>query len=105
MLYISPTNEYPRHIGDIKIEHPDYKDGEPLPDGWIHVEESEYPDFVAGKAIFELEPKEIDGKYYQSFSYRDLTLDEVDAIALSLVKNKVAYGQPLTEAEATLLVG
>ena len=42
-LYIVNGSDYPRHIGDLLLEHPTYTDGDPLPDGWEVVNKTEMP--------------------------------------------------------------
>jgi hypothetical protein len=40
MIYYNVAkNEYPRHVGDIKLEYPEWEEGQPLPDGWAHLEQ------------------------------------------------------------------
>lgn len=77
MLYISPDNQYPRHIGDIQLEHPDYQKGDPLPEGWRPVEEVRKPvvegDFVAYEGL----PEEVDGVLSQVWETRPMTEEEI----------------------------
>ena len=104
MLYINSENEYPRHIGDIQIDHPSFKEGDALPTGWVKVEESERPTAGTDKVTVESFPEEIDGVMTQSWTVRDLTqaeLDRRDAPANAKAK-LLALG--LTEAEVAALV-
>ena len=42
--YIKPsTMEYPRFIGDIHLEFPDWTDDQPLPEGWARVHYEQPP--------------------------------------------------------------
>ena len=78
MLYISPTGQYPRFYGDIQLENPDWKLGDPLPTGWIEVEEiSERPEIQFDETIEELEPVKVGNKYQQNFVVRKLTEKEL----------------------------
>lgn len=103
-LFISPNNEYPRHIGDIQLLNPNWNPGQDLPEGWTSVEYTEAPETSGIAIAFEVFPKEIDGVWYQSWDTRDLTQQELDAIELNKVRAKVSNGESLTEAEAALLV-
>jgi hypothetical protein len=103
-VYISPNKEYPRHIGDVQIAHPDYKEGQPLPEGWEQVEESPIPTAPQGKVVYEVFPVKVDGVWRQQFAIRDTTDDEVVFLQLEQIRRKVATRQPLTEEEALLLV-
>ena len=104
-IYISPNNEYPRHDGDVIIANPEWQPGQELPEGWISVIPTNSPEPQDGLVIFETEPVEIDGVYYQSWDTRPITADEMKAKELLAVKRKVMMNLPLTEAEALLLVG
>ena len=104
MLYINPENEYPRHIGDIQLEFPSFKDGDALPTGWVKVEESQRPTAGSDKVTAEGTPEEINGVMTQSWIVRDLTQEELnrrDAPANAKAK-LMALG--LTEAEVSALV-
>ena len=104
MIYINPENEYPRHIGDVQLAKPGFKDGDALPTGWVKVEESERPTAGTDKVTVESFPEEIDGVMTQSWTVRDLTqaeLDRRDAPANAKAK-LIALG--LTQAEVEALV-
>ena len=78
MIYINPNGEYPRHIGDIQIAKPSYKDGDALPTGWTKVKESERPTAGTNQVTVEGTPSEVDGVMTQSWTVRDLTQAELD---------------------------
>ena len=104
MIYINPENEYPRHIGDVQLAKPSFKDGDALPTGWTKVEESERPTAGTDKVTVEGAPAEVDGVMTQSWTVRDLTQEELDRRnAPANAKAKlIALG--LTEAEVSALV-
>jgi len=104
MLYINSENEYPRHIGDVQLAKPGFKEGDALPTGWVKVEESERPTAGIDKVTIEATPTEVDGVMTQSWIVRDLTQEELDRRdAPANAKAKlIALG--LTEAEALALV-
>lgn len=75
-IFISPLNEYPRHIGDIFREHPDF-DGVNLPEGWKAVTPTDFPTVSSTETYFEVEPILVDGQYVQVWAIRDLTEEEI----------------------------
>jgi len=104
MIYISPENEYPRHIGDIQLAHPSFKQGDDLPEGWVQVAESERPERQTDKVIYEDFPVEVDGVMTQNWQVRDMTAEEIERRdAPKRAKEKlIALG--LTEVEIDALV-
>jgi hypothetical protein len=78
MYLINPNNEYPRHIGDLLAEHPDWTETEPLPDGWIEVLPGELPlptykQFVRELPIAQNE----NGQWVRQFELADLPADQI----------------------------
>ena len=76
-LFINSNNEYPRYIGDVLIEHPDF-DGVNLPEGWKTVEETERPTVEENEIVYEIEPKLVNGSYRQSWATRAVTEEEIE---------------------------
>lgn len=66
-LYIVNGTDYPRHIGDLLLEHPDYKDGDPLPDGWETVTRVEMPDSDGVVYYVEGFPKRVKSEWRQTW--------------------------------------
>lgn len=80
-IYINPNNEYPRHIGDILLAHPDY-DGVNLPEGWKPVQPTEPPvPTEINQVAREITPALIDGVWQQQWELHILTEEELAAIA------------------------
>jgi len=104
MLYINPENEYPRHIGDIQLEFPSFKDGDALPTGWVKVEESERPTAGTDEVTAEGFPENIDGVMTQSWTVRDLTQAEIDRRDAPANAKAKLIELGLTEAEVSALV-
>jgi len=104
MIYINPQGEYPRHIGDIQLEHPKFKDGDTLPEGWVKVAEADRPTVGENQVAYEAHPEEVDGVMTQNWIVRDMTQEEIDRRdAPKRAKEKlIALG--LTEAEVEALV-
>jgi hypothetical protein len=73
MPYISPNNEYPRYPGDIQIENPEWNVEDPLPSGWIFVNETSPPEIEPGQTYESASPEEIDGEWFHAWTVRDLT--------------------------------
>jgi len=74
-LFISPENDYPRYIGDVQREHPDF-DGTVLPEGWKPVIDVETPILEEDETLVEDFPALVDGQYYRSLSKRKITAEE-----------------------------
>lgn len=104
MIFISPNNEYPRHIGDIQIDYPNWQEGEELPLGWKQVEPVAKPEVTADEIAFEDFPVEVDGIYKQNWKVRPLTDEEkARRLAPETARQKLKE-IGLTEAEIRALV-
>lgn len=104
MQYISPNNEYPRHYGDIQIENPNWKKGDPLPEGWVQVAEAERPKRQTDKVIFEDFPVEVNGVMTQNWQVRDMTAEEIERRDAPKRAREKLVALGLTEAEVDALV-
>ena len=78
MIYINSENEYPRHIGDIQLDFPSFKEGDKMPTGWTQVVESPRPDTGADQVAYEGFPDDVKGVMTQAWFVRDLTQPELD---------------------------
>jgi len=78
MIYINSANQYPRHIGDIQLEFPGFKEGDAMPIGWTQVIESPRPETGEDQLAYEGIPTEADGLMTQTWVVRDLTQQELD---------------------------
>ena len=76
-MYINPEGEYPRFVGDLQLANPEWSEGEPLPEGWISVEEGEIPVLGENEAFQEDFPVLVDGIYYRNIVARPLTEEEL----------------------------
>jgi hypothetical protein len=104
MLYISANNEYPRHIGDVKLVQPGFKDGDELPAGWRKVEETQPPTAGTDQLVIEAAPKEIKGVMTQQWLVRDMTAEEIERRDAPLTAKAKLLALGLTEAEVGALV-
>lgn len=77
-LFINPANEYPRHVGDILVEYPEF-DGVNLPEGWQSVATTERPETGPNQTAYEVFPELVNGQYVQTWVIRDLTAEEIAA--------------------------
>lgn len=67
---MDPNGKYPRYVGDIALAAPGWKPGDPLPQGWREVQQSEIPKEAGKKAVFDT-PEEIDGVLYARYKMVD----------------------------------
>lgn len=79
MIYISPDNEYPTFYGEIQLQNPGWKFGDPLPEGWQEVVETDPPSVSENQKAYEEFPVEIDGVMTQKWAIRDMTDEEIAA--------------------------
>lgn len=90
-LFISPNNEYPRYIGDIQLENPEYKINDKLPNGWKLVQDKNIPDVTGDNIVDEQFPiLDESGNYVRNFTVRLMTDDEIAANnASKLLREKI----------------
>lgn len=103
MLLITANDEYPRFQGDLELAHPDWKEGDALPDGWRIVVQSEVPEMDYATEIAEEGfPVEVNGVWQQNWVVRKLTAEELERMnAPKTAKEKlVALGLSDLEVEA-----
>jgi hypothetical protein len=104
MLFIGPLGEYPRHIGDVQIEHPNWTPEDSLPDGWSQVTETPFNLEVGeNQTAYEAAPQEVDGLWRQVWAVRDLTEAEIERknAPSTLITKLKALG--LTDVEIDVL--
>lgn len=105
MLYINPSGEYPRHVGDIQLEHPGWELGQPLPSGWRQVASVDAPIIQVGEILEELQPREVDGVISQVWSVRPMTEEELaERNAPIIARQKLKDATGLTDYEIDLLI-
>jgi hypothetical protein len=86
------TLEYPRHEGDIRIEHPDIREDQtwpnfPCPDTHALVTPIEFPSYnEETQCVEEIAPVQIEDVWTQQFLMRDLTAEELEARAAWLAQ-------------------
>ncbi len=78
MIYISPENEYPRHVGDIALAEPSWSPDDQLPEGWTQVTEVAKPEAGVDEIVVEDFPVEIDGVMTQNWKVRPMTVEEIE---------------------------
>ena len=77
-MYINSQGEFPRYIGDIQIEDSNWKKGDPLPEGWHEVAQVAPPTVGEFEVLENGEPELRDGVYYQTWTVRSMTEEEID---------------------------
>ena len=86
------TLEYPRHEGDIRIEHPNIREDQtypnfPCPNTYALVTPIQIPSYNdETQCVEELQPIQIEGVWTQQFLVRDLTAEELEAKAAWLAQ-------------------
>jgi len=86
------TLEYPRHEGDIRIEHPEISESQtgdtfPCPSTYALVVPTTAPAFDEATQIAqEQAPVQVDGVWTQQWLVRSLTAQELEAKALELAE-------------------
>lgn len=104
MPFISPNNEYPRFIGDIQIDHPAYKEGDPLPAGWREVQEQPVPTIDIYEVASEDFPIQDGDLYLQNWVVREMTPAEREAKDAPETARQRMLDLGFTEAEIESLV-
>lgn len=104
MLLINPQGEYPRHIGDLQLEYPDWNLGDSLPDGWVEVAYSEFPTEIPTDFIVEeLAPTKTDNGWVQTWNVRPMTTDEIAVRDAPITARQKLEALGLTEVEIRAL--
>lgn len=84
------TLEYPRHEGDIRLEHPEIGDEFVCPSDYAEVAETPQPDFVEkDQRVYELPPENIDGVWTMVWAVHTYTQEEKDFMASMQNQNNV----------------
>ena len=74
------TLEYPRHQGDIRLEHSEIGDEFVCPNTYAEVLDTEMPDYnIETQTFYEDPPSLIDGKWYKNYVIKNYTQQELDA--------------------------
>lgn len=75
------TLEYPRHIGDIWLEHPELKGQHMCPNTYAQVIETTPPEYnnTTHKLILDT-PENINDIWYQTWKVQELSSEEINAI-------------------------
>ena len=83
------TLEYPRYIGDLQNEFPDFVEGDPLPDDYCEVIATEKPETSSKfEEVREVFPILIDGVWTQQWQITEITQEDVDKRRLMMLNTK-----------------
>ena len=77
MIYVSPEGNYPTFYGEIELAHKGWKFGDPLPNGWREVIETDAPSLGENEIAYEEFPIEVDGQLVQNWQVRAMTDEEI----------------------------
>lgn len=99
------NGDYPRYVGDLELQHPDWKRGDPLPEGWREVADTPMPKRGEGQIIREAPLEEIDGVLTRQWEVVDLTPEEIKARDKSIQVAQAVGALGLTREEAIELLG
>lgn len=72
------TNEYPRYQGDLELLG--WSLGDPLPENWVVVFDSNIPEVPENKKVYEGLPQKIDGVWVQFWQIGDLDIEASNSI-------------------------
>lgn len=76
MQYINPQGEYPKYYGDIQLANPEWNLGDPLPEGWLEVEDSPVPELGEYETAECTGYEDVDGTIRQVWTVREMTAKE-----------------------------
>ena len=79
MIYINPEGEFPRYYGDIMQRHSEWQLGDPLPEGWQEVADTDPPQPGENEIVEDGEPQLVDGVLTRTFIVRPFTDQELEA--------------------------
>ena len=101
--YNKITEEYPRYTGDLELLG--WVQGEPFPDGWVEVTDTDRPLCESDETVEIANPvQDSEGIWKAAWTTRKLTDEEKQSNRVALIRLKVSNGQSLTADEAALLV-
>jgi hypothetical protein len=88
------TLEYPRHEGDIRLEHPEILESQtgdtfPCPDTYQLVQWVDMPTITEYQQAYEIAPIQQNGVWIMRWEVRDLTLQEIEFIQTTKTSNPV----------------
>jgi hypothetical protein len=78
-LFIDANGNYPRHIGDLLLEHPEWDFSQGLPEGWVAVKETAAPVKQGYFRVKEIAPQIIGDEYVQSWEIVEQSEEEKTA--------------------------
>lgn len=83
MIFVDSDGNYPRYVGDLVLEKPDWNTRKKLPEGWERVYETSKPrEYLGNVAIEDTPYRAEDGKLYQKWtlSSKEFSLIDIDSI-------------------------
>jgi hypothetical protein len=89
IYFNTERNEYPRYIGDIQLEHPNFNEGDTLPQGWVFLEETDSPLVGENQYTKLTTPKYENDSYHMSWEIITLTDEEIKTVKINDLKFKM----------------
>lgn len=100
MSYIKNGRDYPRFIGDILLENPNWIEGDDLPTGWELVTQAKMPVVNKYERLIEDFPILENGQWSQVVRVEQFSQAEIDGeIALQELFSQVGKGKTLAEVQ------
>jgi len=87
MILIRNGSEYPLFVGDLQLSNPDWAVGNPLPQGWDQVEESDRPNIFAKQKYVEKFPEMVGPVWKRVWSVVNMTDEELVAVSTIEIPN------------------
>lgn len=88
MIFIKNGLEYPRYVGDIEQENPEWELGQALPEGWEFVQETAAPTPTTDQLVTEVFPVLVEGQWTQTWELIDLTEEDINKLILAEFKRQ-----------------
>lgn len=105
LIFVDPSGNYPRFIGDLMAATPDWSDGDQFPEGWQVVEETPLPPALPTQKVTEVSPTLVDGVLKQTWVVSDLTTEELErSNAAQTGRQKLKDVAGLTDDEIDALI-
>lgn len=104
MIFIDNEGNYPRFIGDLQLQYPNWQVGDEVPSDWTEVIETDAPELGLYQFLSYGKPELVDGKMVQTWVVRDPTPEELYELEAPKRAKEKLLALGLTESEIQALV-
>lgn len=105
LIFVDPSGNYPRFIGDLMAASTSWSDGDQFPEGWQVVEETPLPLVLPTQKVTEAIPTLVNGILKQVWIVSDLTAEELErSNAAQTGRQKLKDVAGLTDDEIDALI-